>query len=94
MQGLLDGNPEVMWGPRQPTVIGKARNRVNVMVEIMMAGAAKGAVVRGLVYCGMKRTVHIAVGGGRANIPQLGPRIGAGGTQGTGGRPVGPGMDV
>ena len=24
VQGLVDGNPGVMWGPRQPTVIGRA----------------------------------------------------------------------
>ena len=32
----------------------------------MTGGAAKGAVVRGLVYSGLKRTVHMAVGGGGA----------------------------
>ena len=49
VQGLVDGNPGVMWGPRQPMVIGRAWNRVDVKVEIMTAEAAKGAVVRGLV---------------------------------------------
>ena len=93
VQGLVDGNPGVMWGPRQPTVIGRAWNRVDVQVEIMTAEAAKGAVVRGLIYCGMKRTVHMAVGGGGASVPMLGPRVGTAETQGTGGHPIGPGMD-
>ena len=92
VQGLVDGNPGVMWGPRQPTVIGRAWNRVDVMVEIMKPEAAKGAVVRGLVYCGMKRTVHMAVGGGGASIPRLGPRVAAAEFQGTGGYHIGPGM--
>ena len=82
-----------MWGPRQPTVIGRAWNRVHVKVEIMTAEAAKGAVVRGLVYCGMKRTDHMAVGGGGASIPRLGPRVGTAEIQGTGGRPMGHGVD-
>ena len=93
VQGLVDGNPVVMWGPRQPTVIGRAWNRVDVKVEIMTAEAAKGAVVRGLVYCEMKRTVHMAVGGGGASIPRLGPRVGTAEIHVTGGRPIGPGMD-
>ena len=42
-------------------MIGRAWNRVDVKVEIMTAEAAKGAVVRGLIYCGMKRTVHMVV---------------------------------
>ena len=54
-------------------MIGRAWNRVDVKVEIMTAEAAKGAVVRGLLYCGMKRTVHMAVGGGGASLPKLGP---------------------
>ena len=93
VQGLVDGNPGVMWGPRQPTVIGRAWNRVDVKVEIMTAEAAKGAVVWGLVYCGMKRTVHMAVGGGGVSIPRLGPRVVTAEVQATGGRPIGPGMD-
>ena len=93
VQGLVDGNSGVMWGPRQLTVIGRAWNRVDVKVEIMTAEAAKGAVVRGLVYCGMKRTVHMAVGGGGASIPRLGLRVSTAETQGAGGRPIGPGMD-
>ena len=93
VQGLVDGNPGVMWGPRQPTVIGRAWNRVDVKVEIMTAEAAKRAVVRGLIYCGMKRTVHMAVGGGGASVPKLGPRMGMAEIRGTGGRPIGPGMD-
>ena len=59
----------------------------------MTAEAAKGAVVRGLVYCGMKSTVHMAVGVGEASIPRLGPQVGAAEIQGTGGRPIGPGMN-
>ena len=93
VQGLVDGNPGVMWGPRQPTVIGRAWNRVDVKVEIMTAEAAKGAVVRGLVYCGMKRTVHMAVGGGGASTLRVGPRGGTAEMQGTGGLSIGPGMD-
>ena len=46
---MVAGNPGVMWSPRQPTVIGKAWNRVDVKVEIMTVEAAKGAVVRRLV---------------------------------------------
>ena len=72
--GLIDGNPGIMWRYRQPTVIGRAWNRVNVKGEIMTAEAAGGAVVRGLVYCGMKRTVYMAVGGGGESVPRLGHR--------------------
>ena len=92
VQGLVDGNPGVMWGPRQPTVISRAWNRVDVKVEIMTAEAAKGAVVPGLVYCGMKRTVHMAVGGGGARVPRLGPRVGATEIQGTVGHYMDPGV--
>ena len=80
-------------GPQTADVIGRSWNRVDVKVEIMTAEAAKGAVVRGLVYCVMKRTVHMAVGGGGANLPRLGPREGTAAIQGTGGRPTGPGLD-
>lgn len=41
VQGLVDGNPGVMWGLRQPVVVSKAWNRVDVKVEIMTAEAAK-----------------------------------------------------
>ena len=51
VQGLVDGNPRMMWGPRQLTVTNRARNRVDVKVEIMMAEATRGKVIRGLVYC-------------------------------------------
>ena len=34
----------------------------------MTAKAAKGAVVQGLVYCWVRRTVHMAVGGGCASV--------------------------
>ena len=93
VQGLVDGNPGVMWGPSQPTVIGRAWNRVDVKVEIMTGEPAKGAMVWGLVYCGMKRTVQMAVGGGGASIPRLGPRVGAAEIQETGGSHIGPEMD-
>ena len=72
-QGLIDGNLGIIWGPRQQTVISRAWNRVDVKVEIMTAEAARGAVVRGLVYCGMTRTVQRAVGGGRASVLRVGP---------------------
>ena len=58
-QGLVVGNSGIMWGPRQPVVIGRAWNRVDVKMELMTAEAARGAVMRGLVYCGTKRTVHM-----------------------------------
>ena len=48
-------------------------NRVDVMMELMTAEAAKGAVVRGLVYCGTRRTVHIAVGRGGASVARAKP---------------------
>ena len=72
VQGLMDGNLGIMWGPRQPTVTSWAWNRVEVKVEIMRAEAAKGTVVRGLVYCGKRRTVHMAVGGGGASALRQG----------------------
>lgn len=50
VQGLVDGNPGVMWGPRQPAVVSNAWNRVDVKVELMTAEMAKEAVVRELVY--------------------------------------------
>ena len=59
----------------------------------MTAEAAKGAVVRGLVYGGIKRTVHMAVGGGGASIPRMGPQVSTAETQGTGGRSIGPLMN-
>lgn len=62
-QGLVGGNPGIMWGSRQPVVVSRAWNRVDVKVELMTAEAAKGVVIRGLVYCGMRRTVYMAVGG-------------------------------
>ena len=49
-------------------VVRRALNRVDVKMELMTAEAAKGAVVRGLVYCGRRRTVHMAVGGGGASV--------------------------
>ena len=61
-----------MWGPRQPTVTNRAWNRVAVKVEIMTPEAARGTVVRGLVYCGTRRTVHMAVGGGGASVLRQG----------------------
>lgn len=68
VQGLVEGNSGTMWGPRQPVVISRAWNRVDVKLESMRAEAAKGAVMRGLAYCGMRRTVHMAVGGGGASM--------------------------
>ena len=73
VQGLVVGNPGVMWGPRQPVVIGRAWNRVVVKMVLMTAEAARGAVMRGLVYCGAKRTVHMAVGGGGASVARSRP---------------------
>ena len=72
VQGLVDGNLGIMWGPKQPTVTNRAWNRVDVKVEIMTAGAAKGTVVRGLMYCRTGRKVHMAVGGGGASVPRPG----------------------
>ena len=72
IQGLVVGNPGIMWGLRQPVVIGRAWNRVDVKMELMTAEAARGAVMRGLVYCGMRRTVHMAVGGGGASVTRVG----------------------
>ena len=62
-----------MWGPRQPVVVSSAWNRVDVKIELMTAEAARGAVVRGLVYCGTRRTMHIAVGGGGASVARATP---------------------
>ena len=73
VQGLVVGDPGIMWGPRQPVVVSKAWNRVDVKMEVMTAEAAKGAVVRGLVYCGTRRTVHMAVGGGGASVARTKP---------------------
>ena len=70
VQGLVDGNPGIMWGPRQPTVTNRAWNRVDVKVEIMRAEAAMGTVVLGLVYYRTRRTVHMAVGGSGASVPR------------------------
>ena len=72
VQGLVVGNPGIIWGPRQPVVIGRAWNRVDVKMELMTAEAAQGAVMRGLVYCGTRRTVHMAVGGGGASVTRVG----------------------
>ena len=90
VQGLVDANSGIMWGLRQPTMISRAWNRVDVKIEIMMAEAARGAVVRGLMYCGMKRTVHMAVGDGGASVPILGPRKEATAPIGRGGLQVAP----
>ena len=81
-QGLAEGNLGIMWGPRQPVVVSRAWNRVDVMVELIMAEASKGAVIRRLVYCGIRRTVHMAAGGGGASVARL--------VHGTGGRRVDP----
>ena len=42
VQGLVEGNAGTMWGPRQPVVVSKAWNRVDVKVELETAEAAKG----------------------------------------------------
>ena len=47
----------MMWGPRQPGVVSRAWNFIDVMVKLMTAEEAKGAVVGGLVYSGCKCTV-------------------------------------
>ena len=73
VQGLVVGNPSIMWGPRQLVVVSRAWNRVDVRMVLMTAEAAKGAVVRGLVYCGTRRTVHLAVGGGSASVAKAKP---------------------
>ena len=62
-----------MWGPRQPVVVSRVWNRVDVKMELMTAEAARGAVMRGLVYCGTKRSVHMAVGGGGAAVARARP---------------------
>ena len=67
----MSGNPGILWGPRQPVVVSRAWNCVDVKVELMTAEAAKGAVIRGLVYCGMRRTVHMAVGGRSVSVARL-----------------------
>ena len=85
-QGLVGGNSGIMWGPRQPVVVSRAWNRVDVMVELITAEAAKGAVIWGLVYCGMRRTVHMAAGGGGASVARL--------VHGTGGGRVDPRSSV
>ena len=73
VQGLVEGNPGIMWGPRQPVVVSRAWNRVDVKIELMTAEAAKGAVTRGLRYCGTRRTVQMAVGGGGAAVVRARP---------------------
>ena len=73
VQGLVVGNPGIMWGRRQPVVVSRAWNRVDVKMELMTAEAARGAVVRGLVYCGTRRTVHMAVGEGGASVGRAKP---------------------
>ena len=73
VQGLVEGNPGIIWGPRQPVVVGRAWNRVDVKMELMMAEAARGAVMRGLVYCGTRRTVHMPVGAGGASLVRARP---------------------
>ena len=73
VQGLVVGNPGIMWGPRQPVVVGRAWNKVDVQMELMTTEAARGAVMRGLVYCGTRRTVHMAVGAGGASVAREKP---------------------
>ena len=49
----------------------------------MTTEGAKGVLIRGLVYCDIKWTVHMAMEGGRVNIPrsgiQRGIKVGVGG---------------
>lgn len=45
VQGLVNGNPGMMWGPRQLVVVCKAWNCVDVKVKVITVEAAKGAVV-------------------------------------------------
>ena len=45
VQGLVDRNPGIMWGPKQPVVVSRAWNRVDVKMELMTAEAARGAVM-------------------------------------------------
>ena len=40
-------------------------------LELMTADAARGAVLRGLIYCGTRRMVHMAVGGGGASVARI-----------------------
>ena len=42
---MVGGNPGIMWGPRQPVVVSRVWNRVDVKVELITAEAAKGAVI-------------------------------------------------
>ena len=72
VQGLVVGTPGIMWGPRQPVVIGRAWNRVDVKMGLMIAEAERGVVMKGLVYCSTKRTVDMAVGGGGASVARVG----------------------
>ena len=73
VQGLVVGNPDIMWALRQPVVVSRTWNRVDVKMELMTAEAARGAVRRGVVYCGTRRTVHMAVGGGGASVARAKP---------------------
>ena len=68
VQGLVGGNLCIMWGPRQPAMVSRAWNRVDVKMELMTAEAARGAVMRRLVYFGTRRTMHMAVRGGGAAV--------------------------
>ena len=70
-QGLVGGNLSIVWGAWQPVVVSRASNRVDVKVKLMKAEAEKGAMIRGLVYCGIRRTVHMAVGSGGASVARL-----------------------
>lgn len=45
VQGLVNGNPGMMWGPRQLVVVCKAWKCVDVKVKLITAEVAKGAVV-------------------------------------------------
>ena len=44
---------------------------MTVTVKLMTAGAARGAVIWRLIYGGMKRTVHMAVGSGGTSVARI-----------------------
>ena len=77
VQGLIDRNLGIMYGPRQLTIVSQGWNRVDVTVELMTAEAARRAVVHELVYYGTRRTVHVAVCGGGASVARVGSVGGA-----------------
>ena len=73
----MDGNLRIMCGPKKPTVINRAWSRMDVKVQLMTAEAGRRAVVRGLVYYGMRRRIHMVVGDIGPSVPKLGIPVGA-----------------